>query len=122
MIVSTVRIIIPPEKHQDALRIFKLIAMSAKNQPGSIECRIYRDIEESNAFILQERWESEEHLTLYARSATFHTVMLTMEMSPSHPEVRFDTISGSTGFEAIKKMRGDIGKGKSVATGDARSP
>jgi quinol monooxygenase YgiN len=50
-------------------------------------------------------WRSEEELERHLRSDDYQKVLLVMEMSLKQPEIRFDTISSSTGFETIEKAR-----------------
>ena len=38
-------------------------------------------------------------------SGEYRNVLLIMEMSLKHPEVRFDTVSTSSGIETIEKAR-----------------
>jgi hypothetical protein len=42
-------------------------------------------------------------------SASFATMLLVMEMALKHPEVRFNKVSTSTGFEMIEKTRSSAG-------------
>jgi hypothetical protein len=50
-------------------------------------------------------WRSEEELERHLRSDEYHKVLLVLEMASKQPEIRFDTISSSTGIEAIEKAR-----------------
>jgi hypothetical protein len=48
---------------------------------------------------------SEEELEQHLRSEEYRKVPLIMEMALQHPEVRFSTISSSSGIETIEKAR-----------------
>ena len=96
---------IPVEKQSDALKILQSIALQTRDDPGCLSCCIYRDIEDVKVLLFQEQWNSEERLALHVRSSEYRNILLVMEMSAKKPEVRFDTISDSSGIEIVEKMR-----------------
>ena len=108
MVLSTIRMAIPAEKHIDALKILKSIAQKSRDSSGSISSHIYRDIENSDILMIQECWEVVEKFELHARSDEYRNLLLVMEMSLKQPEVRFDTISESMGIETIEIIRSDF--------------
>jgi len=55
--------------------------------------------------MVEEIWRSEEDLKHHLRSEEYRNVLMVMEMALKHPEVRFNTISTSTGIETIEKAR-----------------
>ena len=110
MILSTIRMAIPAEKHSDALRILRSIAMQSRDNPGCLNYHICRDIEDDNVLMLQGNWKNEEDLGLHIRSNEYRNLLLILEMSLEQPEVRFDTISNSTGIETIEKIRSTLSK------------
>lgn len=113
MILSTIRMPIPVQKHNDALGILRSIAMQCRDDPGCLSCHVYRDVEDSNVLLLQGAWKVKENLDFHVRSDEYHNLLQVMEMSLKQPEIRFDTISSSTGIESIEKTRRTIRRGKS---------
>ena len=105
MIQSTIRMTIPPQKSGEALRIFKSITEQCMDEPGCLSCHIYGDLQEKNVLMLEEVWRSEEDLDLHLRSDEYRNLLLVLEMALKEPEIRFDTISSSTGIETIEKAR-----------------
>jgi len=75
------------------------------DEPGCLSCHIYGDLQEKNVFMLKEVWRSEEDLGLHLRSDEYRNLLLVLEMALEPPEIRFDTISSSTGIETIEKAR-----------------
>jgi hypothetical protein len=59
---------------------------------------------------LEQLWSNEEDLERYLRSDEYRQVLLVLEMAMKQPEIRFDTISSSTGIETIEKARQDNGR------------
>ena len=87
------------------MRILKSITEQFMDEPGCVSCHIYGDLQEKNVFMLKEVWRSEEDLNLHLRSDEYRNLLLILEMSLEQPEIRFDTISSSTGIETIEKAR-----------------
>ena len=75
------------------------------DEPGCISCHIYGDLQENDVFMLKEVWRSEEDLDLHLRSDEYRNLLVILEMALEQPEIRFDTISSSTGIETIEKAR-----------------
>lgn len=87
------------------MRIFKSITGQCRDEPGCISCHIYEDLQEKNVFMLKAVWRSEEDLERHLRSDEYRNLLLVMELARERPEIRFDTISLSTGIETIEKAR-----------------
>ena len=75
------------------------------HETGCLGCHIYRDLQEKKVLVLEEIWRAEEDLELHLRSDEYRNLLLVMEMALKQPEIRFDTISSSTGIETIEKAR-----------------
>ena len=105
MIQSTIRMVIPANKRGEALKILSTIAEQCRFYPGCISSNIYGDLEEENVIMIEEMWRDQENLERHLRSEEYLNLLLVLEMSLKQPEIRFDTISSSTGIETIEKAR-----------------
>jgi quinol monooxygenase YgiN len=105
MVLATIRMFIPPKKREGALKILRLTAEQCKVHPGCLSCHIYDDVQEDNVLMFEEMWRNEEDLVQHLQSKEYQEVLLVMEMALKHPEVRFNTVSTSTGMETIEKAR-----------------
>jgi quinol monooxygenase YgiN len=105
MIVATIRMTIPPPKRREALQIIRSVAEQCRDNPGCLSCHIYGDLHEKNVLMLEEVWRTEEDLDLRIRSDEYLNLLLVLEMALKQPEIRFDTVSSSTGIETIEKAR-----------------
>jgi quinol monooxygenase YgiN len=112
MIHSTIRMQVSPQKHVEALRILRSTAERNKILPGCLHCRIYEDVQEDNLIMFEEIWTDEEAMERHLRSAEYRTVLLVMEMALHEPEVRFNTISRSTGIETIERAQESTSRGE----------
>jgi quinol monooxygenase YgiN len=106
MILATLRMAIPLQKRGEALKILRsMVARSQARPDDCVFCRICEDALEDNTLQFEEMWRSEEELERHLRSDEYHRVLLVLEMALKQPEIRFDTISSSTGIETIEKAR-----------------
>jgi quinol monooxygenase YgiN len=105
MVLATIRMIIPRKKRDEALKILRATAEQCKVYSGCLGCHIYADVQEDNVLMFEEMWRNEESLAQHLRSEKYHDVLLVMEMALKHPEVRFNTVSTSTGIETIEQAR-----------------
>ena len=105
MIKATIRMKIPPQKSGEVLKILRSMVEQWRDEPGCLSCNIYGDLQEKDVLMLEEVWRSEEDLVLHLRSNKYRNLLLVLEMARKQPEIRFDTISSSTGIETIEKAR-----------------
>jgi quinol monooxygenase YgiN len=108
MVHATIRMLISSEKAKEALDILRPMAERTRIVPGCISCRVYRDVQEDHAIMIEELWRSHEELERHLRSSDYRSILLVVEMAEGPPEIRFNVISDSTGFETIEKARGHV--------------
>jgi quinol monooxygenase YgiN len=105
MILSTIRMMIPPQKRNEALKILRSITDQCSDYHGCLSCHIYEDLQEKNILIFEQAWRADEDLDLHIRSDEYLNLLLVLEMALQQPEIRFDKIAHSTGIETIEKAR-----------------
>ena len=108
MILSTIRMIVPPKKRDEVLKILISTAEYSRLRAGCLSCQVYEDVQEKGAILFNAAWRSREDLEQHLRSDEFYNILLAMEMSVIEPEIRFDTVSESTGIETVEKARRSI--------------
>jgi quinol monooxygenase YgiN len=92
-------------KIDEALQILHSIIERTASEAGCISCSVYRDIGNENVIVFEEKWKSDEYLQRHLRSDEYKKVLLVMEMAITPPEIRFDTITDSSGVEIIEAAR-----------------
>lgn len=102
---ASIRMIIPAKKRKEALIILSSLIEQTRLEAGCISCRLYQDVQEQRALLLEEIWTSKKDLERHLRSDKFLAVLLVVEMATESPEIRFDVVSHSTGIDAIEKVR-----------------
>ena len=106
VIQSTIRMTLPANRLQEAMGILGPMAEQTRMERGCLGCHLHRDALEENVLMLEASWASETDLERHLRSPDYRTLLLIMELATRPPEVRFDTVSTSTGLETIQKARG----------------
>jgi len=105
MIQSTIRMTMPSEKGGEVLKILRSVAELCRDDPGCLSCHIYEDLQKKNVLMLEQVWRSEEDLRHHLRSDEYRNLLLVLELALKQPEIKFNTISSSTGIETIEKAR-----------------
>jgi quinol monooxygenase YgiN len=105
MVRSSIRMLIPLKKQNEALEILGSMIEQIQFEPGCINCRLYRDVQEERALMLEEIWTGEKDLQRHLKSDRYRMILLVVEMAAEPPEIRFDTIVQSSGVEIIEQAR-----------------
>ncbi len=105
MIHSMVRIVLPSSRLKEAMGILGPMVERTRTERGCLGCHLHRDVLEENVLIFEQTWASDADMERHLRSLEYRHLLLVMEMARVPPEVRFDTVSHSTGFETVQKAR-----------------
>jgi quinol monooxygenase YgiN len=105
MIIATIKMSISPQRRFDVLKILRSVAELCRDDPDCLGCNIYRDLTDTKVILLEEYWSSEENLNLHLRSEEYRNLLVVLEMALKQPEIRFDTVTDSTGIEIIERAR-----------------
>ena len=102
---ASIRMIFPSNKWKEVLNTLHPLVEQTKLEEGCVSCRLYRDVHEKRAFMLEQIWMGEKNLERHLCSNNFLPVLLVMEMATELPEIRFHTVSNSTGIDTIERVR-----------------
>jgi quinol monooxygenase YgiN len=108
MVHSTIRMEMSAGSAREALEVLRPIIERTKVEPGCISCRIYRDLAQEQTIMIEELWSSQEELERHLCSTDYQRVLLVVEMARGQPEIRFSTISHTSGFETIAEARSHV--------------
>jgi quinol monooxygenase YgiN len=103
MIQAMIEMEFAPDRVDEALLILRSIVERTRADAGCLGCSVYQDTEMKNRIIFAQEWRSEEDLQHHLRSKEYQKVLLVVEMASRPPEIRFDTITSSSGVETIEK-------------------
>ncbi|MBP7866874.1 MAG: antibiotic biosynthesis monooxygenase [Acidobacteria bacterium] len=105
MILASIRMTIPPEKNGEVMKILGWVVELCRDDPNCLKCNLLGDLRERNVLVLEQVWRAQESLDLHLRSEEYRNLLMILELSLEKPEIRFDTISDSTGIETIERAR-----------------
>ena len=105
MISSIVRIVLPGNRLKEAMKILGPMAERTRAERGCLCCYLHQDVLEERVLSFESWWVSDTDMDRHLRSQEYRHLLLVMEMAQVPPEVRFDTVSHSTGIETIQQAR-----------------
>jgi quinol monooxygenase YgiN len=105
MVITTLRIMTPPEKRDEILKTFRSIVGPTRIKPGCISSRIFVDLEDANALSMVEEWETEADLNRHVSSREYTKLLALLDMSSEPPEISFKKVLSSSGLDAVKAAR-----------------
>lgn len=107
MVIKTLRMVVKNDKRDEVMQTVRGILESTRwTQSGCISYRFYQDIENKNAFILVGEWKTQEELERHLRTSIFKRLLMVMELSKEMPEIKFNTISNTSGMEIVERALG----------------
>ena len=102
MILATLKMIVHPEKRRDLLETMRGMLEPARVERGCLSYHLYEDVEDRNAFVLVEEWETQGDLEKHIRTDNQRRVLALMDLLSEQPELRFNTVSHTAGMELIE--------------------
>jgi len=105
MIETTIRMTVPPEKRKEVLQTVKAILGPIRRERGCISCNCYVDVEDESVLFFEEEWKNREDLENHLRSDHFSVLNGAMRLLSVEPDIRFRTITSTTGLETIQAAR-----------------
>ena len=106
MIVSTLKMVVPARKREEALEILRMYQGPTCHQAGCISCQGFQELDKENNIILIEEWLSQAYLDRHLCSDNYKKILTLMEISSEPPEIKYHTIWNSAGMELLEKLRG----------------
>ena len=104
VILSTVRMIVQPERRQDLLETMRGMLEPARVERGCLSYRLYEDVEDRNTFALVEEWETQKDLESHIRTENQQRLLTLMDLLSEQPELRFNTVSNTAGMDLIENV------------------
>ncbi len=105
MIITTIKIKVPPDKRQEILQTINALTGPIRREPGCRSCDLYLDTENADAFLLVQEWTGQEDFERHVRAAAFSTLLGALTLLNERPDVRINTVTNAVGMEKIKAVR-----------------
>jgi quinol monooxygenase YgiN len=106
MIVSSTKIGVPPENRKEFLQTLQALIGRIRHERGCIKYNVYQDVENANAFIFIEEWETQADLYRHLRSDRFGVLLGALRLLSDTSEIKFSMLSQPSEIEAFKEFRG----------------
>ena len=104
MILSTLKMIVQPERRSDLLETMRGMLEPARVERGCLSYRLYEDVEDRNAFVLLEEWATQEDLERHISKDNQRRLLALMDLLSEQPELRFNTVSHTAGMDLIENV------------------
>ena len=111
MIVATLRMIVRAERRRDLLETMRGALEPARVERGCLNYRLYEDVEDRNAFVLLEEWETQQDLERHIRTDNQRRLLALMDLLSEQPEWQFNTVSHTVGMDFIENVLKSDGPG-----------
>ena len=111
MIIGTVRILPPPDRHDAVLELLRSVQGPVRAQPGCAACDVLDEQGSDRAIVLLERWTSKEAFEDHLRSEAYRRVIAAVELSGSRPDISFEHVEAVEGLELVERLR-NVGDSK----------
>lgn len=105
MILTTLKVVVLPEKRKDFLETMKGMLEPTRVERGCLSCLFYEDVENRNGFVLLEEWATQEDLERHLSQDIQKQQLELMDLLSEQPHMRFDTVSHTVGMDLIENVR-----------------
>ena len=110
MIVVTSRMIARPEAQEEFLKALRGMLEPTRVEAGCRNYYFYQDVENKNAFILVEEWETKADLDCHIHKESYRKLLVLMELLSGPPEIKINTVSQRAGIEYIENVLSNLNR------------
>jgi len=108
MIDAKIKMSLPANKRMEVLQTIQTLLGTIRDEPGCISCTCCVDTENEHIIIFTQEWDTNENLTAHLQSDQFTVLLGVMKLLSIEPEIRINTISATSGAEAITTARMEL--------------
>jgi quinol monooxygenase YgiN len=103
--------IVRPERRSDLLETMRGMMEPTRVERGCLSYHLYEDIENRDAFLLLEEWETQDDLERHISKDHQRQLLTLMDLLSEQPELRFNTVSHTAGMDLIEEVLKTDGRG-----------
>ncbi len=96
-ILATIRMKARSEKRKELLQTILALAGQTREEKGCMRWHFYQDVEDDNAFVLTQEWESQGDLDEHFRSEAFDVLLGGVNLLCDPPEIGLSVSSSTEG-------------------------
>jgi quinol monooxygenase YgiN len=105
MIIESVGVVGSSRKHEELGRGLSSLIGPMRVEAGCVDCRLFQDFTNPNAFRLEAYWKTEDDLARHVRSEVYKKLLFLMEMGAEPPTIEFHEVSQTRGMDFIQSVR-----------------
>jgi len=109
VILATLRMIVRPDRRSDLLEAMRGMLEPARVERGCLSYRLYEDVDNRNALVLLEEWETQEDLERHISKNNQRRLLALMDLLSAQPELRYNTVSHTVGMDLIGNVLKTVG-------------
>ena len=83
----------------------ELVMKKTRKDKGCLSCRLVRDTEDAQIFLLMAEWKTKEDLLRHIRSNSFGALSGALDLLSNRAETKINSISSTQGIETLTKVR-----------------
>ncbi len=102
MIVANIRLVAKSDKRDELVRSIRRILEPTRVKPGCQSCYYYQDIEDHDAFIIVEEWQTQTALDEHFVSDEYIILLSAMNLLGEPPVIRYHHVARSAGLETVE--------------------
>ena len=105
MILASVTIVSGAGQRDELRRALRALVGPVRVEPGCLDCRLYEDVEDPDAFTLVEEWADPSDVERRLRSNDYRLLLQLMESSAKPPKVMFHVVEQTQGLDRVYQAR-----------------
>jgi quinol monooxygenase YgiN len=105
MILASVTIASGAGQRDELRRAMRALVGPIRVEPGCLDCRLYEDVEDPDAFTLVEEWADATDMERRLRSNDYRLLLQLMESSAKPPKVVFHVVEQTQGLDRVHQAR-----------------
>ena len=106
--LATIRMKARPEKRRELVQTVLALAAETRKEKGCLGWNFYQDVEEENAFVLTQEWESQVELDEHFRSEAFDVLIGGANLLCDPPEIGINLFLSEGGTEPSEEAMGRL--------------
>ena len=105
MILGIVRVRLQPDITEESIRTIRGFLEPTRVEPGCLDMRYSRDVEDKSVLMIEEGWASREDWQRHVRSEGYKVTLHILDSALEKPEVKYYEVTKKGGMEELLDLR-----------------
>ena len=108
MILGIVRVRLQPDITEESIRTIRGFLEPTRVEPGCLNMRCGRDVEDESVLMIEEGWASREDWQRHVRSEGYKVTLHILDSVLETPEVKYYEVTITGGIEELLSICGNL--------------